>query len=391
MYIIFKPFPKSCYNEATGKAYYTPTPIPLEVILINVIKQKDRQDLDKKVPSMPWYVEKFINYKLPDLSPSSLLEYVRDYETFFSWLLAEGLSDAGSQKEIPIEILEKLRMDDIDHYKMFLMTKKENANTRTTISRKLSSLRSLFHYLSQIAEDEDFYPLLKRNVMAKVEIKRTHKPKDSAAKLEGKLLQESEIVEFIEYVKAGYPQDVAKNKQAVYSYEQNRVRDICLISLILNSGLRVSEVVNLNIEDMDLKKKTVYVYRKGKNDETFKTPVYFRQEAIAELQTYLEIRLLRYTPEKREKALFLAVANGSKEGKRMTKRAIQEMVIKYAKHFGKPYLSVHKLRHSFATDYYLQNDLYKTQEQLGHASPETTQIYAHLTDKTMSEAIDKRD
>jgi site-specific recombinase XerD len=138
-----------------------------------------------------------------------------------------------------------------------------------------------------------------------------------------------------------------------------------------------------------LKKKLLYVYRKGKNDETFKTPVYFRQEAISELTAYLEIRQLRYNPDKREKALFLAVANGSKEGKRMTKRAIQEMVIKYAKYFGKPYLSVHKLRHSFATDYYLRNDLYKTQDQLGHASPETTQIYAHLTDKTMAEAIDK--
>lgn len=74
----------------------------------------------------------------------------------------------------------------------------------------------------------------------------------------------------------------------------------------------------------------------------------------------------------------------------MTKRAIQEMIIKYAKRFGKPYLTVHKLRHSFATDYYLQNDIYRTKEQLGHASTETTEIYAHLTDKTMSEAIERR-
>lgn len=55
---------------------------------MNIIKIKDRNELDKKVPLMPWYVEKFINYKLPDLSPSSLLEYVRDYETFF--FLADG-------------------------------------------------------------------------------------------------------------------------------------------------------------------------------------------------------------------------------------------------------------------------------------------------------------
>ncbi|MBU7316550.1 tyrosine recombinase XerS [Paenibacillus oleatilyticus] len=356
---------------------------------MNIIKIKDRSELEKKVPSMPWYVEKFINYKLPDLSPSSLLEYVRDYDTFFSWLLAEGLSSAPTVKDVPLVDLERLHMDSIDNFKMFLATRKENSNGKTTIARKLSSLRSLFHYLSQIAEDENFYPLLKRNVMAKVEIKRTHKPKDTAAKLEGKLLQESEIAEFIEYVQTGYPIDVAKNKQALYSYELNKVRDVCIISLILNSGLRVSEVFNLNVEDIDLKKKLTYVYRKGKNDDTFKTPVYFRQEAVDCLSAYLEQRQLRYKAPKREKALFLAVANGKKEGERMTKRAIQEMVIKYAKRFGKPYLSVHKLRHSFATDYYLRNDLYKTQEQLGHASPETTQIYAHLTDKTMAEAIDK--
>jgi site-specific recombinase XerD len=356
---------------------------------MNVIKMKDRNELDKKVPSMPWYVEKFINYKLPDLSPSSLLEYVRDYEAFFSWLLAEGLTSAAAVKDIPLIDLEKLHMDSVDNFKMFLSTRKEHANGKTTISRKLSSLRSLFHYLSQIAEDEEFYPLLKRNVMAKVEIKRTHKPKDTAAKLEGKLLQEAELGQFIDYIKNGFPLDASANKQSLYFYNLNKERDLCIVSLILNSGLRVSEVVNLNADDLDLKKKLAYVYRKGKNDDTFKTPVYFRQEAIADLETYLNLRQTRYNPVKKEKALFLAVANGKKQGERMTKRAIQEMILKYAKRFGKPYLSVHKLRHSFATDYYLRNDLYMTQEQLGHASPETTQIYAHLTDKTMAEAIDR--
>jgi site-specific recombinase XerD len=358
---------------------------------MNIIKVKDRNQLEKKIPSMPWYVEKFINYKLPDLSPSSLLEYARDYETFFSWLLAEGLTSSTSISQVPLEDLEKLHMDSVDNYKMFLSTRKEQTNVKTTINRKLSSLRSLFHYLSQIAEDENFYPLLKRNVMAKVEIKRSNKPKDTAAKLEGKLLQEQEIIEFIDYIQHdGYQQDVAKNKQALYSYHLNKIRDTCIVTLILNSGLRVSEVYNLNVDDIDLKKKLTYVYRKGKNDDTFKTPVYYRNQAIEGLTDYLSLRQTLYKPVKKEKALFLAIANGKKEGERMTKRAIQEMVIKYAKRFGKPYLSVHKLRHSFATDYYLRNDLYKTQEQLGHASPETTQIYAHLTDKTMAEAIDNQ-
>jgi len=357
---------------------------------MNIIKMKDRQELDAKLPTMPWYIEQFINYKLPDLSPSSLVEYMRDYETFLHWLISEGLTDAANLKEVPLQDLETLKMESIDAYRMFLSTYKPERNNRTTISRKLSSLRSLFHYLSQIAEDDDFYPLLKRNVMAKVSIKRTHKPKDTAAKLEGKLLQEEEITEFLDYVKQGYGVEIASNKQASYSYELNKTRDACIISFILHSGLRVSELVNLNTDDIDLKKKLCYVYRKGKNDDDFKTPVYFRNDAVDDLNHYLSLRETRYKCPRREKALFLAIANGNSEGSRMTKRAIQAMVIKYAKRFGKPYLSVHKLRHSFATDYYLQNDIYKTQEQLGHASPETTQIYAHLTDKTMAEAIDRR-
>lgn len=356
---------------------------------LNILKQKDRTDLDRRIPLMPWYVEQFIQYKLPDLSPSSLLEYTRDYETFFNWLIAEGLSEASKMNEITLLELETLKMESVDGYKMYLSTYKEDRNSRTTIQRKLSSLRSLFHYLSQIAEDDDFYPLLKRNVMAKVAIKRTHKPKDTAAKLEGKLLQENEIDEFLSFVRVDYGNEVIRNKQATYSYQLNMVRDSCIISLILHSGLRVSELVNLNVDDIDLKKKLCYAFRKGDNDESFKSPVYFRQAAIEDMKAYLELRESRYKAPKKEKALFLAIANGKNEGSRMTKRAIQAMVIKYATHFGKPYLSVHKLRHSFATDYYLRNDIYKTQEQLGHASPETTQIYAHLTDKTMAEAIDR--
>ncbi|MFD2117812.1 tyrosine recombinase XerS [Paenibacillus yanchengensis] len=357
---------------------------------MNILKQKARIELDKQLPLMPWYIEQFIGYKLPDLSPATLVEYMRDYDIFLQWLIAEGLSKATSIKEVTLQELEVLHMESIDLFRMYLMNYKDIPNSRVTVSRKLSSLRSLFHYLSQIAEDEHFYPLLKRNVLAKVKIKRTQKPKDTAARLEGKLLQDEEIVEFLHFIDEGYGIQIAQNKQALYFYERNKIRDSCIISFILHSGLRVSEVVNLNVDDIDIKKRLCYVYRKGDNNDDFKTPVYFRTDAIDYLQSYLDLRELHYKAPRREKALFLAIANGSKEGARMSKRAIQVMVLKYAKHFGKPYLSVHKLRHSFATDYYLQNDLYKTQEQLGHASPETTQIYAHLTDRTMAEAIEKR-
>ncbi|GIP37190.1 tyrosine recombinase XerS [Paenibacillus sp. J31TS4] len=357
---------------------------------MNIFKEKARQELDRKLPLLPWYVEKYMDYKRADLSPTTLLEYARDYETFFGWMLAEGLTEASRPSEITLSDLEALRLENIDLYKAFLAGKRDRTNAKATIVRKLSSLRSLFHYLSQIAEDENYYPLLRRNVMAKIELKRTSKVRDMANKLEGKLLQEDEIASFIAYIREGYGHDVEGNKQALHAYRLNRERDASIISLILHSGLRVSEVVNLTVDDVDLDRKLVYVHRKGTREEAFKTGVYFRQEAKEDLLRYLAIRDDGYRPPRREKALFLAVPNGQREGKRMTRRAIQEMVTKYAKRFGKPHLRVHRLRHSFATDYYLQNDLYKTQEQLGHASPETTQLYAHLTDKTMSRAIDNR-
>lgn len=357
---------------------------------MNIQKTIDRSKLNEKVISMPWFVQQFIDYKLPDLSPSTLLEYIRDYEQFFEWLRAEGLSQAPSNREVTLLELEVLRMENITSYRLHLTTRIQGTNSRVTVSRKLSSLRSLFHYLSQIAEDEQFYPLLKRNVMAKVEVKRIHKPKDTAAKLKGKILEDEELNEFVAYIHEHYRQDVENNKQAIYAHEQNRERDACIASLILNSGLRVSEVVNLNLDDLDMANKMLQVDRKGNNDETFKTPVYFREQAREDLMEYIALRQSRYHVPKREKALFVTLPNGAKEGKRMTKRAIQAMIIKYASRFGKPYLTVHKLRHSFATDYYLQNDIYKTKEQLGHASTETTEVYAHLTDKTMSEAIERR-
>lgn len=126
--------------------------------MTNVQKEIDRRKLDEKLPSMPWFVQQFIDYKLPDLSPSTLLEYLRDYDAFFSWLRAEGLSQAVTNKDVQLTELEVLRMESITSFRLFLGTKREGANSRITVSRKLSSLRSLFHYLSQIAEDEDFYP-----------------------------------------------------------------------------------------------------------------------------------------------------------------------------------------------------------------------------------------
>lgn len=356
---------------------------------MNLLWKRDHELLEKILPTLPWFIEKYIDHKLVSLSPSSLLIYARDYQEFFYWMITEGLSPAPNPELVELQHLEALYLDNIDSYQAFLRLQK--GNSTATRERKIAALKSLFHYLSQIAEDEHHYPLLKRNVMAKVRMKKRERDEVVLNKLEGKILgSDEEIESFIHYINHTYLQDIRDNKQALFYYQQNQIRDVCIISFILYSGLRVAEVINLDLRDIDLAKKIAHVYRKGYGNENAKQGVYFAEQARVELEKYLAIREYTYCPDKSETALFLAIPRGQKQGQRMSKRAIQEMVNKYAKAFGKPQLTVHKLRHSFATSYYLHNDIYKTSRQLGHKSTDSTQIYAQLSDKTMSKAIDYR-
>jgi site-specific recombinase XerD len=104
-------------------------------------------------------------------------------------------------------------------------------------------------------------------------------------------------------------------------------------------------------------------------------------------ERYLDIREARYSPNKNEKALFLSLRMGGKTGKRMMKRAIQDMVIKYAEAFGKK-TTVHKLRHSFATAFNKKYDIYSTKKQLRHSSIDTTERYAQISSEDFARKVD---
>ncbi|GJM67977.1 hypothetical protein HMSSN036_01930 [Paenibacillus macerans] len=113
--------------------------------------------------------------------------------------------------------------------------------------------------------------------------------------------------------------------------------------MILGSGLRLSEVAGIDNGDLDMNKGLVRVIRKG-NKEQY---VYFSEQALADLENYLSIREARYAPDKSENSLFLAAPIGRKgTNRRLTPRAIEKLIEKYAAAFGKPALTVHALRHS---------------------------------------------
>ncbi|WP_100487997.1 tyrosine recombinase XerS [Sporolactobacillus pectinivorans] len=350
-------------------------------------KQHLLDRIDEKTDELPWYVREYVDKKMRTMSPRSLLNYCHDYLIFFNWMLAEGLYK-GKCEDIPLDGLEKLTPQQIENFLSYLQFRLNN--DRFTINRKLSSLKSLFNYLQNVAETQDLKPYLVRNVMAKISFNKIKEDQETVAqKMAGKILWKDEYEQFRQFVAEDYCQTVKNDKKLLNFHQQNAERDTAIVSLILGSGLRLSEVVGLDLSDVDFKKRMVRVMRKG-NKEQY---VYFSEQAGLDLEDYLQVRTEKYHLPVSNKALFVSASMGPKETtRRLSPRAIENLVKKYATAFGKPALSVHKLRHSFATRYQAENnDIPKLRRQLGHSSIQTTMIYTHLSNEELKRAVDNMD
>lgn len=355
--------------------------------MANQSKQQHNQKLNLILKELPWYVEEYISHKRRKLSAASLLNYCHDFKIFFNWVISEQLYD-GKLTDIPLELLEKLTVQEVESF--LNMLQYELKNKDITVNRKLSALKSLFNYLQNIAETRDLQPYINRNVMAKIEFNELKESMETIAnKMEGKILLGDEYEKFRRFIASEYGQLVSDNKKLANFYYFNRERDTAIVSLILGSGLRLSEVVNLDLEDIDFNKYSARVIRKG-NKEQY---VFFSKIAMDDLLEYLTIRESRYEVAKNNKALFVAAPMGPKgKSRRLTARSIEKLIEKYAVAFGKPSLSVHKLRHSFATRYHAEiNDVPKLRRQLGHSSIQTTMIYTHIRNDDLKSAVDKMD
>ncbi|HEN2043089.1 TPA: tyrosine-type recombinase/integrase, partial [Enterococcus faecium] len=171
------------------------------------------------------------------------------------------------------------------------------------------------------------------------------------------------------------------SKRALIYYQRDVERDLAINALILGSGLRLSEVININLDDLSLDKNNVVVTRKGNKRDAVNIAAF----AMEYLANYLAIRKERYKVTENEKALFLAIYQG--EAKRISGIAIERMVAKYSKGF-RIQVSPHKLRHTLATRLYQQtNSLVLTAQQLGHSSTNTTTLYTHIDNAATIDAL----
>ncbi|MEH7375521.1 tyrosine recombinase XerS [Neobacillus drentensis] len=355
--------------------------------MVNQDKLTNYKKLQTILNELPWYVDEYINHKLRKLSTASLYNYCHDYKIFFNWMISEQLV-SGNVKDIPLERLEKMTVLEVESFLNYLHYQLNNKEL--TVNRKLSALKSLFNYMQNIAETPDLKPYINRNVMAKIEFNEVKDSMETKAnKMEGKILLGDEYEKFRLFVAKDYGEMNKDNKKISNFYQLNKERDTAIVSLILGSGLRLSELVGIELDDIDFSKYCVRVIRKG-NKEQF---VFFSQVAMADLKEYLSIRTAKYQVDKANTALFISAPIGPKgKSRRLTGRSVEKLIEKYATAFGKPALSVHKLRHSFATRYHAEiNDVPKLRRQLGHSSIQTTMIYTHIKNDDLKIAVDKMD
>ena len=313
---------------------------------------KNSNQLKVMLISLPSFCDEYFRGIENKTTPLTRLGYANDLKIFFEFLVQEIDGFVGMKiKDITLEDLNKLNQTDLEIYLNYLSNyRKYNeqfSNDSRAKARKLSAVRSLFRYFYR--KDK-----LKENITTKID---TPKIKDK----EIIRLEVDEVVKLLNT--AENPKDFTKRQK---SYNKlTKVRDIAILTLLLGTGIRVSECVGLNIEDIDFETNGFKVTRKG----GAQTILYFSDEVATALQNYLDERLNNEFVPPDEHALFLSIQN-----KRIGVRAVEQLVKKYSQIcIPLKHITPHKLRSTYGTNLYRETgDIYIVADVLGHKDVNTT-------------------
>ncbi|MFD0051971.1 tyrosine recombinase XerS [Actinomycetes bacterium NPDC127524] len=344
--------------------------------------QVHEHKLEELVKSMPFYITEYVDNKLDTRSPSTLLNYVLDYKLFLEWLIAEGIAKVPTIREIPLFVLEDLKLVEARSFIKFLerrnipINKKETKKAeKVSINRKISALRSLFKYLTTQTENEEGEPYFYRNVMLKIEVNKVKETLSArASRISTKIFHNDDDARFLDFVKNDYENELPENSRKIIYFKRDKERDLAILSLFLGSGIRVNELSNLRLRDLDFEENQIHVLRKGgKHDVVAVAP-----PSMQDVKNYLNVRVSRYKGSTEElDYVFLTRVNNTATP--LSNRAIEALVKKYTKAFkSNKSMSPHKLRHTYGTNLMEQSgDIHLLMTQLGHTSTTTAALYTN--------------
>ena len=307
----------------------------------------------KILEQLPRFVTEFFRGIDATTAPRTRVGYARDIKLFLYFLATTHPDYKGKElKNIPLSLLDELQPADIEEYMEFLKLYtdedgNEISNSEYGIKRKMSALRVMYQYFYS-------HERIHNNPASIVNMPKLHKR-------EIVRFDENEMYDFLDKVEMG----TNLTKRQLASHEKTKKRDLAMMTLLLGTGMRVSECVGLNIDDVDINSASLRIIRKGGNVDI----VYFGYEVEDKLLEYMDERDEIVALEGHEKALFL-----SSQKKRISVRAVEKMVEKYSRITDTTkHITPHKLRSTYGTQLYRETgDIYIVADVLGHKDVNTT-------------------
>lgn len=304
--------------------------------------------LDELMFKLPQFCERYFLHIETKTTKNTCIGYAYDLLSFFGYIEQELKTNP------TIELLDSLTSYDIDKYLHYITDYTDgngvkHHNDIESKRRKVATLRSLYSFLYR-------EHLVKNNPALMVETPRRREKVIVT-------LEADEAARLLDVIESG---NGLTSKQKDFA-SKTKLRDVAIVTLLLSTGIRVSELVGIDTTDVDFDSATIKITRKGQKEQL----IYMGEEAIKALRDYIECERPSLVENAYDNALFYSLKH-----KRMTARAVEYMVEKYSRLVTLKSISPHKLRSTYGTNLYNETgDIYLTASALGHKNVETTRAY----------------
>lgn len=324
----------------------------------------------KVLEELPSFCKDFFRGIEPTTSSLTRIAYAYDLRVFFEFLAAKNPSFKNKDiRTIRVDVLDEIKAIDIEEYLDYLSYYKkgdmEYINQENGKKRKLISLRSFYNYYFK-------KEMIISNPAALVNIPKLHTKEIIRLDID-------EVARLLDQIESGEKM----TKQQLKYHEKTKKRDLALITLLLGTGIRVSECVGLDLNDVDFQNDGIKVRRKGGSESI----IYFGDEVRDALESYLVERDTIIPESGSEEALFLSI-----QKKRINVRSVENLVKKYSSMVTSlKRITPHKLRSTYGTSLYRETgDIYLVADVLGHKDVNTTKKhYAAIEDSRRRSAAGK--